>query len=297
MSEIYSKLKNSEPYTAPVFCKRGIKPLFSDVTIKEKIRILRSSYDAYNRANQINQRGIDFGSGEVATVMEKRIISSDDFGKLQSFARSIGTTVNDCIMALFARSLCKNIGTEKAVFPSTIDLRKFISQGINYGISNYTSNCMCTISVKPDDTLADTVKQVSRQMSIHKSTKSILKSVMLWNLAAHAPWFFLKRNYPKYAVQPVVTFTNLGIIDMARLNFNRLKIQYSYLTASIKPRPYIQVTASTYNGCCTLGCNIYGTQADIEFVNRLLDDMCVEIIDTSQSPAALRIGGLLGNFG
>lgn len=277
LSENYTKLKNKETIVAPAFSPRGIEPLFSNITLKEKIKILRSKYTAYKPANTIEQSGIDLKSENFVTAMEKRIISSESFNKLKFYAKSNGATVNDCLMALFARAFCKNTGTDKIMFPSTMDLRKFIPQGEKYGSSNYSSNCICTTFVKPEDTLADTVAQVSKQMNAHKSDKNILKSVMLWGLAVHAPWPLIKRKFPKYAIHPLVSFTNLGIIDQRRLSFNEVVINDAYLTASIKPRPYLQLTASTYDGRCTLGCNIYGSEADQIFVRKLLNDICTEI--------------------
>ena len=277
LSELYTKLKNNEPAVIPAFFQRDIKPLFANVTLRERLKILRSEYNAYESANKTEQPGIDFELGNPVKAMEKRIISPEYFNKLKLFAKANNVTVNDCLMALFARSFCKNTGTNKILLPSTMDLRKFIPQGHLYGISNYSSNCMCHIFIKPNDSLSDTAAHVSRQMNNYKSEKNILKSVMLWGLAARAPWSLLKCKFHKYAVQPVISFTNLGVIDKQRLNFDSLNINYAYLTASIKPRPYLQLTASTYNNSCTLGCNIYGSEADKSFVRRLLSDMYMEI--------------------
>ena len=277
LGEIYTKLKNNHPIILPAFCPRGVKPLFAGIPMKEKMRILFTDYNAYSSANKTNQRGVGFQSCGSETVMKRQIISSEEFNRLKHFAKAEGVTINDCLMALFARVFCKNTDTDRILLPSTIDLRKFIPPNRAYGIGNYSSNCMCVIPVRPEDTLIDTVKRVAKQMDAHKSDKGILKSVMLWGLAARAPWFLLKWGFPKYAVQPVVSFTNLGIIDMSKLKFDNLYIKYAYLTASIKPRPYLQLTASTFNDCCTLGFNIYGSEKDKQFVCTMLGDMRKEI--------------------
>jgi len=276
LSELYTKLKNHTAAEAPPLAARGIKPLFAGITLKEKLQIVSSRYTAYKSSNQTEQHGIDFKQGASVTVIEKRTLSKETFGRLKAFAKSKNATVNDVLMALFARSFCKNTGTEKIMFPCTMDLRKFIPAGREYGISNYSSNCMCHMTVSPESALANTVKQTSEQMNVHKANQNILKSVMLWNFAAHLPWSLLKRNFPKVVTQPIISFTNLGIIDAGQLRFDGLVITDAYLTASIKPRPYLQLTVSTYNGCCTLSCNIYGSEADRQFVYRLLDDMCTE---------------------
>jgi len=278
LSKLYTQLINRETVSAPAISYRGLKPLFADISLKERLKILCSKYSAYNASNKTQQRGVDFKEGAFVTAMERRILSAEDFDRLKIFAKANGATVNDIFMGLFARSFCKNTGTDKIMFPSTMDLRKFIPTGQEVGIGNYSSNCMCAVFVKREDTLADTVMQVSKQMRVHKSEKNILKSVMLWDFAAHIPWFLLKRNFSKVITHPIISFTNLGIIDAIALKFGKLKIRDVYMTASIKPRPYLQMNVSTFNDSCTLSCNIYGSKADEQFVHRLLDDMCLETI-------------------
>jgi NRPS condensation-like uncharacterized protein len=238
------------------------------------MRRQESGYDTFDRTGQC---GIDIKDGAVLTAMERRTVPAADLARLKVFAKANGATINDAFMALFARSFCKNTGTAKIKFPSTMDLRRFIPQGAKYGISNYSSMGMCAVVVQPGDTPADTVLQVSRQMRAHKSGNNILRASIKWNLAVQLPWFILKRHSAKHAIHPVITYSNIGIIDAQQLTFGGLNIRDAYLTASIKPRPYLQMTVCTYDGHCVLGCNIYGTQADQQFVSILLDDTCAEI--------------------
>ena len=274
LSNLYTKLKHNESIAYPMLYARGIKPLFGKVTLKEKIRILLSRFDAYDPANQKEQQGVSFDETNREPRMETRNIPTVEFARLKIFAKSNNATVNDILMAMFARAFCKNSGTGKIMLPSTIDLRKFIPTGTNYGVSNYASNCMCHISVKSEDSLADTLRQVSNQMRTHKAGNSILKSVLLWDMAVRfLPYGFLKRNFTKIVPFPKISFSNLGVIDEALLCFDRAPIESAYLTASVKSDPYLQITASTCHGRCTLSCNFYGSNHDKEWVDRILDDI------------------------
>jgi NRPS condensation-like uncharacterized protein len=158
-----------------------------------------------------------------------------------------------------------------------MNLRKYIPAAA-YGIGNLSTNCMCNIAIQAQDLFTDTLMQVSEQMQRHKANKDILKSVMLWNLIVHiVPFPFLKRQYAKVVKQPVVSFTNLGIINNESLHFEDAVIADVYLTASIKPSPFFQLTVSTYNDRCTLSCNIYGDDGDKKWVDRFLADVCSEL--------------------
>jgi len=278
LSKLYTNLKNNVEIPFPTLYPRGLQPLFTDIGLREKLRILCSRYDAYDSANKKDQQGVCFEENNREPHMEIRGISKEDFERLKSLARINNATVNDSLMALFARAFCKNTGIKKIMLPSTIDLRKFISAGVNFGISNYASNCMCRISVETEDSLTDTLKQVSEQMQMHKAGNSILKSVLLWAIAVHLlPYGLLKRNFTKLVTLPTISFTNLGILDQSLLHFDNLVVESVYLTASVKPSPYFQIAASTYNDCCTLSCNFYGSDSDKIWVASLLDDICAEI--------------------
>jgi NRPS condensation-like uncharacterized protein len=277
LSDLYTKCKNKEDVPLPEYHYRGIRPLFAGITFAEKIGIIRSSYNAYDSSTEREQKGVTFTQGANSPFMETCVISKENLSQIKVFAKEKGVTVNDMIMTAFARVFCFKTGTDKIMLPSTMDLRKYIPSG-KYGIGNLSTNCMCNISIQENDLFADTLKQVSEQMQQHKSNKNILKSVMLWNLIVHIlPFRFLKRHYAKMVKLPVVSFTNLGIVNNESLNFEDAVIKNAYLTAAIRPSPFFQLTVSTYNNNCTLSCNIYGTDCDKKWVECFLNDVCSEL--------------------
>jgi len=151
LSQLYTQLMRGDPIAVPEFLPRGTKPLFADTTLSEKLKILRSHYGAYIDSNQAEQQGIDFQQGGSAAIMQKRMISLEEFDGLKFFAKSQGATINDGLMAAFARSFCKNTNTDKIMLPSTIDLRKFIPQSERYGFSNVF---LCPIRVGRENHVA-----------------------------------------------------------------------------------------------------------------------------------------------
>ena len=181
------------------------------------------------------------------------------------------------MMALYARSFCKNTQTESIVLPSTMDLRKFIPAGVKYGISNYSGDCMCRISIGRKDGLAETIVQISKQMQAYKSGNDVLKPALLWTfVAACIPYPALRHIFRRNAKHPIIFYTNTGIIDEELLNFHALPIKETYMMAAIMRRPYLTLLISTYKNRCTMTCNIYGSPEDRRFADRLLDDICAE---------------------
>ncbi|MDR1061816.1 MAG: hypothetical protein LBL83_11570 [Clostridiales bacterium] len=282
LGNLYTALESGRPVSIqpfnPQVCTRGLQPLFKGVKLKEKARILCSKNNAYGSANKKGQQGVSFGKDGSEPHMKTRGISNGHFERLKSFAKMHGATVNDILMALYARAFCKNTGTEKIMLPSTMDLRKFMPPGANFGISNYASTCMCHISVQATDSLADTLRQVSGQMWAHKTGNAILKPTLFWDMLTHfLPYSLVKLYFANVVTVPAILYSNLGILDQNLLRFGNLLIENAYSTSSIKPAPYLQINASTYNGCCTLCCDFYGSDIDEKWVNVLLDDICAEI--------------------
>ncbi|MDR1209146.1 MAG: hypothetical protein LBK41_02360 [Clostridiales bacterium] len=276
LSNCYTKLARHEEFSVPKPGCRGTKPLLRSVRFGERLRILRSRFDAYASSNR--QEGLSRpASDQNETYMENLVIAAEDFGRLRRSAKADGATVNDALMALYARAFCKETRTEKVLLPSTMDLRRFLPPG-NIGFSNYVGNCMCAVTVRGGDSLSETMKQVSARMGEHKSGKNVLKQVMLWDAAVRfLPLPVLKPCFRKFVAEPVISYTNLGVLEKERLCFASAPVKRAYMTASIKPRPYLQLTASTWDGYCTICCNIYGCESDRAFVRRLLDDIAVEI--------------------
>ena len=277
VADIYTALTHGQQPPAPYRDPRSTKPLYTQTGLLEKIRLLRTP-EPVHPYSITDQCGLDFHMGESETFMEYRTLSPDIFLSFKAFAKKYGATVNDALMALFARGFCRESGTTHIAFTSTIDWRRFIPPGVPYGITNYAGNCSCGISVEPDDTLETTLTQVSQQMQVYKTGKFSLRGAIGWDFAHRfLSYTYLKKKYATFLAMSPVAFTNLGILDAADLNFDNISIHSASLTASIKPRPYLQLTASTFEGSCTLSCNIYGSDKEKEFVDSMLDDIVKEV--------------------
>jgi len=277
LSALYTKVKNQEAPSLPEYRSRGIGPLFAGITWAGKLNILRSDYSAYESSSEKEQKGIIFTEGADTPIMETVVVSKEDFSHMKAFGKEKNATINDMIMTAFARVFCLKTGTSEAVLPCTMDLRKYIPSS-HYGIGNFSANCMCKVSMQKNDLFEKTLKQVSAQMQSYKSSKNILKSVMLWDLTVHLVSLrSLKRDVAKIIKRPVACFTNLEIIQDELMNFGDIPIENIALTAAVRPSPCLQLTASTYKGTCTLSCNIYGDDCDKKWVERFLQDVYSEL--------------------
>jgi NRPS condensation-like uncharacterized protein len=282
LSELYTALNNNTPVPVYPFYLRGTKPLFTDVKLKEKIHILRSEHKALP-SNSKKKTFVDFQKNSGEPHLEIRHISKENFARLKRFAKTNNFTVNDVFMTLLARAFCADadladIDVEQVKIPCTIDLRRFIPDGVNYGITNYTANCICTFSFKSEDSLADAVNQISKQMQWYKDGKNILKSVILWELAVRfLSYGFLKRNFRAFFRQTPLAFSNVGTLDQNRLRFGDLAVKDAYLTGSPTSGPLLVFSVSTYDDRCTISVSFYGSDSDAKQKGAILDGVCAGI--------------------
>ncbi|MCL1879141.1 MAG: hypothetical protein FWF71_00715 [Actinomycetia bacterium] len=273
LCELYTKIKRGQAAEPGPFVKRGMGPLFAGFGLAGKLRLVFSKYSSHRFKGDLGQLGVDFPGGESRAFSEVRAVSAAGLAALRTLAKASGGTVNDALMALFARAFCNLSGTTGIVMPATIDLRRFIPEGMGCGISNYTTFCVCRLTVGPQDTLADTIKQVSAAMGAYKSSDDVLATYAKWKLMSMLAFFYLRWVFPIIIHPPIVTFTNPGIIDAQRLGFDGLGVKAAYIMPAIHQRPQLQVCSSTFKGCCYLSSNNYGTASDQQFVAAVLDKM------------------------
>ena len=277
LSELYTKLKNNKTLPVTVLHPRGLDLLISHLTLKEKWKILSTEPENEGLINTHRQIGMGIGSDGKKPYMEARVITKERFEKLRVYGKTRGATLNDLLMTLFSRSFCKNTQTEKIAFPSTMDLRRFIPADKHHGISNFSTNCMCLISVKADDPFIVTLKQVSEQMQNYKSSNIPLRGIIWWYYCARLiPFWYLKRN-KDILKPPIVSFTNLGILDSSLLCFDDLFINSAYLSTAFKRSPFFQLIVSTYRDRIILGCSYYGDNDNKRWIDGIFDDIFSEM--------------------
>jgi NRPS condensation-like uncharacterized protein len=281
LSGLYTALKNNKPVPDYPFYTRGTKPLFVGMKFREKMRILQSEHkDAFTSPKEAGESHRSIDKSDYKPYRVSQMFPAESFARLKSFAKAHNATVNDMIMALSARAHCAYTNNENISFPCTIDMRKFIPAGVNYGISNYSGLCMCHVSFKPGDSLADTLQQVSEQMRFHKSNNNVLRPTLALRLSFRfLPRKFLKRVIFKIISVPQFTFTNTGTLDPSIFRLDDLVIRNAHSAPGFSLAPQLLLNVITFNNCCSLDFNFYGSSNDVKMARALLDHIAAEVED------------------
>jgi NRPS condensation-like uncharacterized protein len=211
-------------------------------------------------------------------------MTKQEFTNIKAYAKNKGVTINDLMITAYARVLFRQTGKQRVIIPCPVDLRRYLHPGQKYGICNLTGNYICDVLVRECDSFDAVLSQIVKQMQMQKSSQNCLKPVMMLELGFRIlPFRMLQKVFHKAFSIPVISFSNLGVIDKKLLNFDDAIITYAYLTGTVKSVPYFQIAVSTYDDICTLSSNQYGTAKDEAVIKQFLIEVRNELVFSKPS--------------
>lgn len=277
LSNIYSQFQKNINFSTKLYRnnKRNLGQLLKNISFKEKINILFSKSDSHKL-----DRGLilPLKGDKSKPFVVIRCLNKEYFLKIRNFAKIRNVSINDMLLTTYMRALYKITGHTSITVPCPVDLRKYKGKDQICGICNLTGSYICHATIKPSDTFNDTLKIVSKQMKINKSSNNCLKKPMMFHMLFHIVSFrTLKKLFYKLSSVPVTSYTNLGIINADKLCFDKLDIDDAFISTAVKYAPYFQVSISTYKNCCTMTSSFHGTKEDRKTIEGFFDCMECEL--------------------
>lgn len=277
-SALYSKCENDAGYDGKteIFGERSLSQLLRNLRFKGKLNILFSKSGS-QKADPAMIMPIRGGSANPMIVMT--CIEKEQFDVIHSFAKNRHASVNDVLLTAYIRALHRVTGCNKITVPCPVDLRKYRKADQRCGICNLTGNYICSVEIPPDATFDDTLRKVSIQMQNQKSSSVCLKGPMLFHMMFHVlPFNTMRKLFYKISPVPVTSYTNLGILDDAKLSFGNHMIDNAFISTAVKKAPYFQLSVSTCQKRCTLTSSLYGTEEDRKFISDFLSWIKNELV-------------------
>jgi NRPS condensation-like uncharacterized protein len=259
LSRLYSQIAaGRQPDPLPPL-PRGIGPVAARYTPSERLHIALGRMEQFNRQAIDAAGAVSFERPDGPDQFIVKTVPAAVFEPARLGAKALGGTVNDLLMAAFARAWCAETGACRMALPSTVDLRAFLPPGQRPALAHLAGNCMVALEIPPGQPLADTLQQVSSQMAVHKQGIAPLRTALKWPIATTTcPYPLLKRNYGSFLNLPGVSFSNIGVIDPEKIAFAGLALTASHLCTAVKPPPYFQLVATSFQGSLTLSANLRG---------------------------------------
>lgn len=206
-------------------------------------------------------------------------LERSEFEAVKSYGKSHSASVNDMLMTAFARALSRWTGSSHIEFPCPVDIRKYLKNREACGICNLTSNYLCSADLSADDPFEKTLHRIAKQMAAQKESSACLKGPAFLNILFHIlPESAIQALLSKIFTIPVVSYTNMGILDEKLLAFGNVNASDVFLSTAVKYAPYFQVSVSTWKGNCSLCSSFHGMPKDEQQIRDFMDSMKKELL-------------------
>lgn len=215
-------------------------------------------------------------------------IGRDDLRAIRETARREGVTVNDALMTAYARVVARLRGDSRVVLSCPADLRRF-AQGEGIGrltIANMTrSYKRVLVDASEGVPFTTAVRAVHREMALQRESSRCFGGIRaLRALVPKLPPTLMEAVIRRaYRINPV-SYTNIGIIDSARLSFDGLLVEDCFLTGTYRLPPDFQLSVSTFDGICTLNCTLEGSAEDRRLSGEILRQVKRELTGWAGTP-------------
>lgn len=276
LSSIYSSLLNGGEPKNLIAGPRNVGRLFKNLSFSDICSIALSKPDMNMDQTRLD---VKLEGDKTNPFFVTHQIDASDLSVIKAQSKKRNATLNDIFLAAYARVLKKQTGERKIAFPCPVDLRKYLAPDCKFGISNLTSNYLCSIEISDGEPFEITVNNISSQMKAQKDNLACLKPLMLLMIAFKIlPFRVLQDLFPKIFTIPKISYSNLGVLEKDRLRFGTQMPSDAFLTGAIKYIPYFQVAISSYDGMLTLSSNLYGTGKDKETIVSILKELHKELM-------------------
>lgn len=278
-SEIYSDLLRNPDYTPDCIFDgdRGFKAIAREQGILRRLNLL-----LVNRRDNNQKSTCEFPMDEsdtAAPFIVSREVSPELFRNLKEYCRSVGATINDLVLAAYFRALSEMLdvkGRELSI-PIMIDMRRYLKDKSFQALTNLASTTIVKAAVLPDESFTATLIKISAIMNKKKSGKLGMNTFLKLDAGFRLPFVNAYRIMGKTLRHPKIAMTNIGIIDWTRLRFADLPVENAVMYASIKYRPHLQLSVTSFDDKMTLGIGLYGSAKDRRRIETLLDYLDIEL--------------------
>ena len=278
-SDIYSGLITNPEYMPECVYDgdRGFRAIVHEQNILRRLGLLLINFKDNNQKSVCEFAMDDAGSASPFIV--SREVPEELFRSLKSVCRKNGATVNDIVLTAYFRALSEmlDIKGKELSIPIMIDMRRYLKDKSFKALTNLASTTIIKAAVLPDESFNTSLKKISSIMNMKKSGKLGMNTFLKLDAGFGIPFVNAYRIMGRTLRHPKTAMTNIGIIDSSKLAFAGLPIDNAVMYASIKYRPHLQLSVTSYNDKMTLGIGLYGSELDRNRIETLLDYLTAEL--------------------
>ena len=251
---------------------RSYKTVYNDLNkdVRRKARWLYSNPTPKNT----RKFGLTINNPSDTSFIITETIPSEYFTGIKDYGKKHNATVNDMILSAYFLGLIrlKKISNgENITISGAIDLRRYMADSENTGITNHSSYLPYTIKVK-DYSFDEMLKEVNCISGRFKADPFTgLYGLPLLNLGFTLfPPVIADRLVKKFYNNPYIAMSNIGILNEDFYQLESHFPQKAFITGTVKYKPGIMVSLTTYMNEITLSMCCKGNEKDKDILKEFL---------------------------
>jgi NRPS condensation-like uncharacterized protein len=233
---------------------RGIRPKPRHPHIKVT-KADGSKYLPFDDSSDRNRaEGKEYGS-----CFRERL-STDELAALKAYAKSLGCTVNDALLAAYARVAARLLDTDFVVLPCPTDLRQFFTEEPELTIANMVSAYVLPAMIGSDDDFSTTMKQIHEYLRVQKEYRRCFVGLRsLGALCDILPPTMAQATEKLIGFVLPLAYTNMGVFDDQKLQFEGCAVTDCLLVGSYRRSPDFTLSVSSFRGELSLCSAVLGS--------------------------------------
>lgn len=193
-------------------------------------------------------------------------IGTARFSNAVKYAKSIGATVNDLLVAAYIDALGKisGIGEKESVSVScATDLRRYIKDPSSLGYTNHVSFIHCALNEKGRDIKETLCKVSDKTKELKKDEYMGLHGLPLLNIAYKTMIYLQAEPIVKlFYKNPTLSVSNVGAVDTEAFSLAHNPPFSALVAGAAKNKPCAVMTALSINGVLKVSMCLRGTRED-----------------------------------
>lgn len=207
-------------------------------------------------------------AGESAAIKE--------FAKIKHTANKTGATVNDVLLAFYTHALYQtcNFPKEKPLtITCMVDNRRYIKETEATGLTNHVGLMQVRL-VRCGSTVGETLAEIVKVTTLEKKKRFFgLSGIPLIRLGYHLPFFLVKPGTSLWFLNPVIGFSNMGVIHEELFHLAGLNVVEGMFVGPQQYKPYLTVYIHMMCDALYFTTAVQGNEQDRQKIMQLFDNM------------------------
>ncbi|MGN1315644.1 MAG: hypothetical protein ACI4VW_01135 [Acutalibacteraceae bacterium] len=209
-------------------------------------------------------------------IIVSRKIDKEYFGKAVNYAKSVGASVNDLLVASYIDALKKiaNFNSNESISVScATDLRRHIKDKSAIGYTNHVSFSHCAVEMMGDN-LKETIEIVKNKTKELKNDEFMgLHGLPLLNIGYKTMIYLQAEPIVKlFYRNPTLSVSNVGAIDTSAFSLAENKPFSAFVAGAAKNKPCAVMTALSINGDLSVSICLRGNDKDSELLEKFFTE-------------------------